>query len=114
MIIWSGRGWCVPLIAFACVLAAEVISEGIAGNDTYYQEHGAPMLVALILAGVAVWALAEKWKAEPTRILVDQATGEKVSLKRTDSLFFIPIWYWSFILCAVGGLVFVTEYKGAL
>ena len=104
MIIWAGRGWCVPLITFAFLLASELLTEAVTSNDRYYQEHRWPMFIAFTLAGLLLWAVAERWNREPGRILVDQATGEQVNLKRADSLFFIPIWYWSFILCAIGVL----------
>jgi hypothetical protein len=47
MIFWSGMGWLVPAATFGVSLVAELVSEGITGNDKYYQDHGLAFALAL-------------------------------------------------------------------
>jgi beta-xylosidase len=102
MIIWSGRGFLVALIAFGCLLFSEWSTEAAFHDTSYYQTHGWPKLMALFVAAVLVWMLAQYWNREPSRVLVDKQTGREVIVKRRDSLFFIEARYWPVILCGVG------------
>jgi hypothetical protein len=91
MIIWEGRGFLVAVIAFACLLASEFLTERYFADDRYYQQHGWPKLVGFFVAGVIVWGLSMVWKDRLGRAAVDK-----------HSLFFIPFQYWGFVLFALG------------
>lgn len=50
IIFWSGKGWIVPAATFGASLIAELISEGITGDENYYQAHGLALALALWVA----------------------------------------------------------------
>jgi hypothetical protein len=113
MLIWSGRGWLVAVIAFACFLLSELVSEAALGDHSYYQTHGWPKLVAFLVAAGIIWVLgAARVFSESERKLVDKKTGEEVTLTPRHSLFFIPVRFWPFVLAALGVLfLFVGKEK---
>lgn len=110
MIIWSGLGWVVAVIAFGCLIVAEYIVELAFGDECYYQAHGWPKLAGFLVAALAVHGVAVLRGKKTDRILVDPTTGEKVVLRPNDSLFFIPLRYWPVVAVGLGALFFfVTE-----
>jgi len=40
MIIWSGLGFVVAVLAFLCLLLAEYVVEAVFNDSQYYQAHG--------------------------------------------------------------------------
>jgi hypothetical protein len=109
MIIWNGRGFVVAVIAFACLLLSEFLSERHFHDSAYYQQHGWPKLVAFLIAGVIVWRLSVHWGKTPARTLIEKETGKEVIMHRDDSLFFIPLRYWGPILCGLGIVFFLVK-----
>ena len=109
MIIWSGRGFLVAVIAFGCLLASEFVTERHFRDDAYYQRHGWPKLAGFLVAGSIVWWLGVRWKDEDARTLIDKDTGREVVIRRKDALFFIPMHYWGPILCALGAVFFFVR-----
>ncbi len=106
MIIWSGYGFLVPIIAFACLLAAEFVSEAVFHDGNYYQEHAWPMALGFMVAGVVVAAAAHRFRGAEPRVMLDEETGERVMVGGSKhSFFFVPIRYWSGILFMIGVLV---------
>ena len=105
MLVWSGKGWAVPATVFVSALATEFITEAICKNAEYYQGHRWPLSLALTVSAVLTWEFDQKWASVPTRELVDINTAERVTIRRDDSFFFIPIRIWSFILLAIAALV---------
>jgi len=73
MIIWSGLGFLVAVIAFACLLVSELLVEQAFKNDQYYQTHGWPKLAALALAAGIVWLLGNDLNRKQSKRLVDPA-----------------------------------------
>jgi hypothetical protein len=106
MIIWSGLGFLVPIVAFGCFVLTELVVESALGDDTYYQEHTWPMALAFGIAALGVAVLGKELKDEESRILVDEKTGERVAVNGTrHSFFFVPTRYWAPILLVIGLLV---------
>lgn len=101
MVVWRGYGIVVALLAFAALLLTEVTVESVFGDQTYYQSHGWPKFLALVVAAGAVWALARGLQGRD-RIVVDKATGHELVLRDRHDLFFVPLRYWPGILVAVG------------
>jgi hypothetical protein len=101
MVVWRGYGIAVALLAFAALLLAEVTVEAVFGDQTYYQAHGWPKLLALVVAAGAVWVLSRRLESRD-RVVVDKATGQELTLRDRHDLFFVPLRYWPGILVAFG------------
>lgn len=101
MIIWSGLGivWLfLQLLAASLVMA--LIAVGLGG----FLEAKVGIVIAL-LVGAATAYYAMKLMLErfgdPGRVLVDPKTGQEVTLRRRDSVFFISCSYWKIIVPVV-------------
>lgn len=106
-IIWSGFGALVMLIGGASLVIGVGLVQSLSGNAP--ESVGVGLALAAVLATVANYALA-RWLARryAPRVVIDKATGQEVILRRRDSLFFVPVRYWTcvfafFAACTVAG-----------
>lgn len=102
LLFWSGFGFLVPLVAFAAVLLTEVGVEAAFHDSQYYQTHGWPLGLGLILAAAALYALGERLGRSASRVFLDEATGERVELRRRHTFFFVPMKVWAVVLLVLG------------
>jgi hypothetical protein len=109
MIIWSGRGFLVAVIAFGCLFATELLTEKYFGDDAYYQRNGWPKLAGFLIAGAIVWWMGVRWRDKRARTVIDKQTGREFVIERKDALFFIPMHYWGPILCVLGVVFFFVR-----
>jgi hypothetical protein len=109
MIIWQGFGFLVVLYTFIAALLGEYLSEKLTGNGEYYQHHAYPLSLALAVAAFATYLTARAFDKRSSKVFIDKETGRDVILKRTHSLFFIPMLYWSFILLIASVLVLIFK-----
>jgi hypothetical protein len=108
LLIWRGRGPLVLLIGAAAIFLAVILGEALKiGVDGETVLAG----IAMVPAGLAIWFLGQRWDG-PGRELVDAATGERVVLKRGDSLFFIPFRWWGPIVAILGVVVAASGLAG--
>src|SRR3954466_6572611 len=98
MIIWSGLGFLVAVIAFGCSLLMELTVRAIFNDEHYYQKVGWPILVAFCVAAVIVWFLGKWLNAKQGKVLIDKESGREVVFKPNHALFFINMQYWGPIL----------------
>lgn len=102
MIIWSGYGFIIFIIVFVDSLIAELISQSVTHDETYYQKNLIPLGLSFIVSGVVIYSLKKyfdrkKANNEGTRIF------DKVTIaKKGHHLFFIPIEYWAYIITVLG------------
>jgi homospermidine synthase len=89
MIIFSGLGLLVPLIVLVCVW----IGSAICGQQ-YWKAHPGAASAALMVAAALVTALGWWLRNRPGRVVIDKQSGREVTLRRSHSLFFIPVVYW--------------------
>jgi hypothetical protein len=109
MIIWSGFGFLVAVVGFGCLILTELMTRA-AFDEKYYQAHGWPKLAGIWVAAALVYVLGLWLDRQPGRAMIDKATGQEVVLKRSHSLFFIPVRYWVYIFLVLGiVLLFVKE-----
>ena len=85
LFLWKGKGWLVAACTFGAMLVAQLLT-GWLKEPAYWDAHGWPKAVGFIAASGLVGAVA---KQRPDR---------------GDSLFFVPLKYWSPIL-VVGAVV---------
>ena len=55
MIIWSGLGFLVPVVAFATLLLVQAVADAVTGVEGYYSAHDELQIVALLAAAVVLW-----------------------------------------------------------
>jgi hypothetical protein len=102
MIIWSGWGWLVPVLAFVVSLVFEAVTEASTGKDQFYQNQPWLLAVAMVVAGTAVWFLSAYFDKKQGRVVIDKATGKELVLRSSHSFFFIPMRFWAFLLPLFG------------
>lgn len=97
MIIWSGWGITVPIVAAVAFLVVVTIAEAL-GVDGSAVSIG----VAGVIAGVGIFFLARAIESREGRVFIDEATQERVEVRPSaGSLFFVPTRYWAFIMPVV-------------
>jgi hypothetical protein len=109
MIVWEGRGGVVPLIAFGCLVLAELFTRRVFNDPSYYQNHGWPKLAGFWIAAGLAYALRSWLCVEQERTLIDKATGQEVKTSLEGSFLFIPTRYWPPILFGVGLLCVLVQ-----
>lgn len=104
MIIWTGLGILVAVATFLSALVTEWGIERVYADDQYYQTHGWPKLVGMVLAAILVKLLDRALRARQTETRIDAVTGGRVTVVagQAHSLFFIPLRFWPPILLVVG------------
>lgn len=101
MIIWSGFGFVVPVVAIAAMVVAQMLVDGALGEN-YYTTHAWPKMAACTFTA-AVLLVFGLWINKPTgQVLVDKQTGAETQVRPSHSFFFIPVQYWSAIVFAFG------------
>jgi hypothetical protein len=96
MIIWSGKGYYVFLLGVSFQVLAMIACRALFGDPNLYKSSAWPKAVALILAAAVVWPLANTLEGR-TAYGLDSATGKRIAYTPRDTLFFIPMRYWSII-----------------
>ena len=109
MMIYTGAGFIVAVIAFLMLLLSELSVEYYFDDDSYYQTHGWPKLLAFFLAGCLVTLVGRYLDNADAKLYIEKETGKEVIMKKGHSLFFIEVKYWGYILFGLGVVfLFVT------
>jgi hypothetical protein len=101
MVIWSGFGFLVAAITFLLLLIAEYVTESLFRDESYYQAHGWPKLLAFFLASAVIWPLGLYLNRKPGKVMIEKETGKEV-LRPKHTFFFIRMEYWGPILVVLG------------
>ena len=111
MLIW--RGWGILTIAIVALVggAVVVISNALLAGTGRYM--GLALVAGLLAAAVVNWFVGKRLNRGPARELVDEATGERLVLRRSHDLFFIPMQWWSVLLIAVAFVSLFAVLFGA-
>lgn len=112
MILWQGWGIAVIFIVFAILALVQLVVDAVLGRENYSGNYMYAGLGLLVSAG-AVWLFGRflESRSEP-RTLIDKESGSEVVLQRSDSLFFIKVRYWPFILVAGAAVAVILELVG--
>ena len=106
MVVWKGWGLAVIGITFLFVLPIQLSVEHFYGEGQY-QALVWPIPLVFLLSAIPTTLLGLKLHNKPGRVLVDPETGEKVELKATHSLFWIPMHYWGIVQLALSVLIYL-------
>jgi hypothetical protein len=98
MIIWRGYGFAVLLFAILGIIIGGVLSDMLGTSASW------PFALGLFVGAGANHFTAKKRDADE-RTLVDPETGQTVVLKHGDSLFWIPMKYWTYVIGGLGLLM---------
>lgn len=94
LIIWRGWGILAILIPVACFLLVAGIF-GIAGKGTALDNPAVGLVVAGVVSAVLVWWLGNKLNSAPGRELIDPKTQERIIIRKSHQLFWIPMQWWA-------------------
>jgi hypothetical protein len=100
--IWRGWGILVVLYALVALVIGTIIRNSIGGG----LRAGVTIGVCEVVAGVAVWFTGIRLNRDGDRMLVDPKTGNEVRVRRSHTLFWIPMQYWAPVL-AIAGVIAV-------
>lgn len=100
MIIWSGLGF-LPLVFMVILgLFFNTDSNGPISDKAFAYT----LFLTGLTSGALGWWLRTR---QPAQIVIDKESGEEIALRRSHSLFFIPIFYWGPIFIAIGLWVYM-------
>lgn len=103
MIIWRGFGFLVGIAGFAGMILANVYTHSLINDDAYYRAHAWPKLIGAAVGAAMAFAVVKILRRfEKPRIVIDKETGKEVELRRGDSLYFIPVRFWPFLIFGIG------------
>lgn len=111
MVIWSGWGILVVLIPFLALAALQLGADSLVGAGTYRQHNGWLAPVVLVASALAIWLLGRRLNGQSGRVLIDEATGERVIMRPRHSLFWIRMEYWAAVL-ALGAIWMAVARPG--
>jgi hypothetical protein len=94
MIIWSGFGF-LPIVFL--MIFGFGFSAGSNGPIT-----DKALAYTFFLTGLATGALGWWLRQRPAQIVIDKATGKEIVLRKSHSMFFVPMFYWGPIFIAMG------------
>jgi len=102
MIFWKGYGFLVLVIAL--VIGATV--SFIFGKIGSTEDIGAA--IGAIISAFVIWIAGNKLNS-PTKdkIMIDKQTAKEVIFKADNSLFFIKMQYWAFIVGGIGLIMLI-------
>jgi len=97
MIFWKGYGFLALVIAVA-IGAITAFTFSKLGST---EDLGAA--VGAIISGVVIWIVGSRLNSiTKERTVVDKKTGNEIILKPNNSLLFIKMQYWGFIVGGIG------------
>ena len=93
MVIWSGFGFVVAIVVFACSLLMEWITERATGNEEFYQQSPWALPLALLTGGVISSLIAIAFVPAHER--------------NRHTLFFIPMLWWGPLLAVIAAAILI-------
>lgn len=113
MIVWSGKGLIVPLVAFVVAGIGGMLGEMAGKQASLLGDLGFSygLALGLLLSGLVLKLLWPKLRGE-ARVLVDPKTNQRIQFEDRSSLFFVPVPIWSYILMSIGAAFLVALLSG--
>jgi hypothetical protein len=107
LIVWQGLGAAAFVIPFGVMLIVGLTGPALIGQATFAQYGRIIVGASLLVGALLVHLLARRLALRPSRVLIDKATGQEVTLRERHTMWFIPIRYWAFFW-AILGLVLIV------
>ena len=101
MVIWTGFGIVVPVIALATLVMVQLGIDGIMG-DNYYTTHGWPKLLGCVLTGIVMYPIGYLMNRPKEKVVGEHFDQQTIVVKPNHTFFFVPVQYWSVIIIAFG------------
>ncbi|TVO72256.1 hypothetical protein [Sedimenticola selenatireducens] len=100
MLIWKGWGILAIIIPLLCSLLVGEALNSMYG-DGFYKASTWAMPLVLFLSSVPLTFIGYKLNKRQGRILIDPENNEKVELRETHTMFWIPLQYWGGVITAI-------------
>jgi hypothetical protein len=111
--IWRGYGVTVVPVVFASSLIANLVAILIGGRG-YWETHGWPFAVSLGVAGIVLWVMDAFLAKRRPRILVDEATGERLEVGNRHEFLFICTGWWAVVLAGLAIWILLSGWSPGL
>ncbi len=108
-IVWTGYGYLVAVFTFSFSLLANLITNSVTGSSAYWDSHKWPVGASLLLSALVCLFVGSSFRGRNSRALTDEETGERVVLRESHTLFFIPIVWWALIVAFCGALAIAWD-----
>ena len=102
MIVWSGRGFLIPLVLIASFMFfMEIIPMDYV--DAVY-------VLTFLSTAIFSWFVGKKWNGVPGKVMIDKESGQEVVYKPNHSFFFIKMQYWGIVLGIISIYTLITSF----
>ncbi len=108
MIVWKGWGILALLIPLIISLSVGLTIDSYYGEGFYKNSTWAMPLV-LGISSIVVFILGYKINSKTGKIVIDPENNERIELKTTHSMFWIPLQYWGFIILAIAIWMYISN-----
>ena len=106
MIIWKGNGIVVLILFVIGYWITSIAANSIWGAD-YTAAHDWVVAAGIAIGAVFCWFAGVSMHRRGTRVVIDKATQQEITLRPSHSLFFIPVQWWALIGLLVAGYILV-------
>lgn len=114
IVVWSGKGWLVPLLLIASfgpfMFILSQSERDPTGRSIYFQENWWWMTgLSFIAAGLVNWLLGRYLHRRPGIAAIDPMTGIEGVWRPHHSYYWLKMEHWGVIFAIVGVLFFVAK-----
>ena len=95
MIIWSGWG----ILVFVIAVIGLIVGFAVVPSESWAFAAGA------LVAAAGNFGFTQLLDRRKERTLIDPQSNQQVILRHGDSLFFIPVRYWTWIFLGLGAVM---------
>ena len=115
MIVW--KGWGILALVIPLIISLSVGSSLDAYyGEGFYKNSAWAMPLVLGISSILVFIVGSKINSKPGKIVIDPENNERIELKTTHSMFWIPLQYWSLIILSIAIWMYIANigliYKG--
>ncbi|MDX8379159.1 MAG: hypothetical protein R8K48_03815 [Gallionella sp.] len=108
MVVWKGWGILALIMPLIMSLSVGSTLDAYYGED-FYKNSAWAMPLVLGIAAIVVFILGNKINRKPGKIVIDPENNERIELKTTHSMFWIPLQYWSLIILAIAIWMYIAN-----